>query len=69
VEVETVTADGAAEAARVLADLAGSTPGRSLVVSGRPEVRDRAAAAGAVAADLNWLLGLDTGPTGSSNRL
>ena len=67
-EVRTVTADGRAQAAGVLAGLAGSTPGRRLVVSGRPEVRDRAAAAGAAVAGLSWLPGLDSGPAGGSNH-
>jgi 8-oxo-dGTP diphosphatase len=64
-EVRTVTAGGRAQAADVLAGLAGSTPGRRLVVSGRPEVRGRAAAAGAGVAGLSWLPGLDGGPAGS----
>jgi 8-oxo-dGTP pyrophosphatase MutT (NUDIX family) len=67
-EVQAVAADGRAQTAGVLAGLAGSTPGRRLVVSGRPEVRDRAAEVGAGVADLNWLLGLDSGPAGGSNH-
>lgn len=57
-EVRTVAVAGRAQADDVLADLAGSTQGRRLVVSGRQGVRDRAAAAGAGVADLKWLLGL-----------
>lgn len=51
-----VVADGA-QPSDMIADLAGNTPGRRLVVSDRRIVRDRAAA-GAAATDLNWLLGL-----------
>lgn len=68
-EVRTVTADGRASAAGVLAGLAGSTPGRRLVVSGRPEVRDRAAAAGAGVADLSWLFGGPALPAGPATQL
>jgi 8-oxo-dGTP diphosphatase len=57
-EVRTVAVAGRAQADDVLADLAGSTQGRRLVVSDRPGVRDRAVAAGAGVADLKWLLGL-----------
>jgi 8-oxo-dGTP pyrophosphatase MutT (NUDIX family) len=56
-EVRMVAVEDRAQAGDVLADLAGITPGRRLVVSDRPVVRDRAAAAGAGVADLNWLLG------------
>jgi 8-oxo-dGTP pyrophosphatase MutT (NUDIX family) len=56
-EVRTVAVADRAQAGDVLADLAGSTQGRRLVVSDRPGVRDRAAAAGAGVADLKWLLG------------
>jgi 8-oxo-dGTP diphosphatase len=57
-EVRVVAVADRAQADEVLADLAVVTPGRRLVVSDRPGVRDRAAAAGARAAGLNWLLGL-----------
>jgi 8-oxo-dGTP diphosphatase len=57
-EVRVVPVADRAQAGDVLAGLAGSTPGRRLVVSDRPEVRDRAAAAGAGVAGLSWLLGL-----------
>ena len=57
-EVRVVAVADRAQADEVLADLAGVTRGRRLVVSGRPGVRDRAAAAGARVAGLNWLLGL-----------
>lgn len=56
-EVRTVAVGDRAQADDVLADLAGSTQGRRLVVSDRPGVRGVAAAAGAGVADLNWLLG------------
>jgi hypothetical protein len=56
-EVRTVAVGDRAQADDVLADLAGSTQGRRLVVSDRPGVRGRAAGAGAGVADLNWLLG------------
>jgi 8-oxo-dGTP diphosphatase len=48
----------AASGADEIADLAGSTPGRRLVVTGRPGVRDRARAAGATVAGPQWLLSL-----------
>ncbi|HEY1627404.1 MAG TPA: NUDIX hydrolase [Streptosporangiaceae bacterium] len=57
-EVRMVAVEDRAQVGDVLADLAGITPGRRLVVSDRPLVRDRAAAAGAGVADLDWLLGL-----------
>ena len=47
-----------AQADDALADLAGTTRGRRLVISDRPGVRDRAAAAGAGVAGPTWLLGL-----------
>jgi hypothetical protein len=74
-EVRVVAVADRAQLGDVLADLAGITPGRRLVVSDRPVVRDRAAAAGAGVADLDWLLGLlppgsapglDSSPTGGS---
>jgi hypothetical protein len=40
-----------------IAELAGTTLGRRLVVTARPEVRDRAAAAGAAVTGPQWLLG------------
>jgi 8-oxo-dGTP pyrophosphatase MutT (NUDIX family) len=57
-EVRVVPVADRAQAGDVLAGLAGSTPGRRLVVSDRPEVRERAAATGAGVAGLSWLLGL-----------
>jgi 8-oxo-dGTP diphosphatase len=57
-EVRVVAVADPAQAGDVLAGLAGSTPGRRLVISDRPGVRDRAGAAGATVAGLNWLLGL-----------
>jgi hypothetical protein len=57
-EVRVVAVADRAQAGDVLAGLAGSTPGRRLVISDRPGVRDRAAAAGAGVAGLSWLLGL-----------
>jgi hypothetical protein len=57
-EVRVVPVADRAQAGDVLAGLAGSTPGRRVVVSDRPEVRERAAAAGAGVAGLSWLLGL-----------
>jgi len=56
-EVRTVAVADGAQAADVLADLVRVTPGRHLVVSDRPGARDRAAAAGAGQAGLDWLLG------------
>jgi 8-oxo-dGTP diphosphatase len=41
-----------------IADLAGSTPGRRLVVTGRPELGDRARGAGAAVTGPQWLLAL-----------
>jgi hypothetical protein len=57
-EVRIVAVADRAQADKALADLAGTTQGRRLVISDRPGVRDRAAAAGAGAAGLNWLFGL-----------
>jgi 8-oxo-dGTP diphosphatase len=56
-EIRTVAVADGAQAGDVLADLAGTTPGRHLVVSDRPIVRDREVAAGTAATELNWLLG------------
>jgi hypothetical protein len=49
---------GADDIADEIAGLAGSIPGRRLVVTGRPEVRDRAATAGASVTGPQWLLSL-----------
>jgi 8-oxo-dGTP diphosphatase len=57
-EVRVVAVADRAQAGDVLAGLAAITAGRRLVISDRPEVRDRAAAAGASVAGLSWLLGL-----------
>ena len=57
-EVRVVAVADRAQADEALADLAGTIQGRRVVISDRPGVRDRAAAAGAGAAGLNWLLGL-----------
>jgi 8-oxo-dGTP pyrophosphatase MutT (NUDIX family) len=57
-EIRIVTVTDGARAGEVIADLAGTTAGRRLVVSNRGPVRDRAVAAGAATASLNWLLGL-----------
>ena len=57
-EVRIVPAADRAQADDALADLAGTTRGRRLVISDRPGVRDRAAAAGAGIASSTWLLGL-----------
>jgi 8-oxo-dGTP pyrophosphatase MutT (NUDIX family) len=57
-EVRIVAVADRAQADEALADLAGTIQGRRLVISDRPGVRDRAAAAGAGVAGLNWLLGL-----------
>jgi len=57
-EVRVVAVADREQAGDVLAGLAGITPGRRLVISDRPGVRDRAAAAGAGVAGLSWLLGL-----------
>jgi 8-oxo-dGTP diphosphatase len=54
-EVRVVALAGGAPTADVLADLARVTPGRRLVVSDHPGVRERAAAAGAGVAGLDWL--------------
>jgi hypothetical protein len=56
-EVRVVAAEGRARAGAALLELAHGTPGRRLVVSDSPRVRERAAADGAAVADLNWLLG------------
>jgi 8-oxo-dGTP pyrophosphatase MutT (NUDIX family) len=56
-EIRIVAVADAAQAGGVLADLVGSTPGRCLVVSDRPAVRDLGVAAGAAVTDQNWLLG------------
>jgi 8-oxo-dGTP diphosphatase len=55
-DVRAVAAAGSG--ADEIADLAGSLPGRRLVVTARPEVRDRARAAGASVTGPQWLLGL-----------
>jgi hypothetical protein len=57
-EVRLVPVADRAQAGDALAGLAGSTPGRRLVLSDRSDVRERAAAAGAGVAGLSWLLGL-----------
>jgi len=56
-EIRIVAVADGAQAGKVIADLAGSTLGRRLVVSDRFVVRDRGAAAGAAVTDLEWLLG------------
>jgi 8-oxo-dGTP diphosphatase len=55
-EIRVVAVADGARAGEVIADLAGTTAGRRLVVSDHRAVRDRAAA-GAATASLNWLLG------------
>jgi 8-oxo-dGTP diphosphatase len=55
-DVRAVAAAGSA--ADDIAGLAGTIPGRRLVVTARPEVRDRAAAAGASVTGPQWLLHL-----------
>jgi 8-oxo-dGTP diphosphatase len=55
-DVRTVAAAGSG--ADEIAELAASIPGRRLVVSARPEVRDRAGAAGAAVTGPQWLLSL-----------
>ena len=55
-DVRAVAAAGSG--ADEIAELAGSIPGRRLVVTGRPEVRDRAGAAGAAVTGPQWLLSL-----------
>ena len=57
-EVRIVAVADRAQADEALADLAGTIHGRRLVISDRPGVQDRGAAAGAGVAGLNWLLGL-----------
>jgi 8-oxo-dGTP diphosphatase len=57
-EVRVVQVADRAQAGDMLAGLAATTPGRHLVVSDRPGVRDRATAAGAGVAGLSWLIGL-----------
>lgn len=59
-DVRMVAVADPAQAADVITGLTATPPGRRLVVSGRADVRDRAAAAGAAVADLDWLLGLRT---------
>ena len=56
-EIRVVAVADGAQAGDVLADLAGTTPGRRIAVSGRRSARERAARAGAIAADPDWLLG------------
>jgi 8-oxo-dGTP pyrophosphatase MutT (NUDIX family) len=56
-EIRIVAVADGAQADDVLADLAATTPGRRFVVSDRRIVRDRGAAAGTGATELNWLLG------------
>jgi 8-oxo-dGTP pyrophosphatase MutT (NUDIX family) len=56
-EIRVVAVADGAQAADVLADLAGVTPGHRLVVSDRRGVRDRGAAAGAAVTGLEWLAG------------
>lgn len=55
-DVRAVAAAGSG--ADEIADLAGSITGRRLVVTARPELRDRARAAGASVTGPQWLLGL-----------
>jgi 8-oxo-dGTP diphosphatase len=60
-DVRAVAADGSGadgSGADEIADLAATTAGARLVVTGRPEVRDRAAAAGASVTGPQWLLRL-----------
>jgi hypothetical protein len=56
-EIRIVAVADGAQASDVITDLAGTTLGHHLVVSGRRIVRDRGAAAGAAVTDLSWLLG------------
>lgn len=58
-EIRLVALAEGAQAGDVLADLAGTTLGHRLVVSGRRSVRDRGAAAGAGAVDVDWLFQAD----------
>ncbi len=77
-EVRVVAAGDHGRPAAALPELARSTPGRRLVVSDDPLVRERAAATGAAVTDLNWLLrklrspaatpGLDSAGAPESNR-
>jgi 8-oxo-dGTP pyrophosphatase MutT (NUDIX family) len=61
-EIRLVAVAGGAQAGDVIADLAGHTPGRRLVVSDRGVVRRRGAAAGAAVTGLDWLLGQEIPP-------
>ncbi len=56
-EIRIVAVADAARAGDVLIEQAARTPGHRLVVTGDRGVRDRAAAAGAAAAGLDWLAG------------
>jgi 8-oxo-dGTP diphosphatase len=56
-EIRIAPAAGA-QAADMIAHLAGSVVGHCLVISSRPDAREAAAAAGAVAAGWDWLPGL-----------
>jgi len=56
-EIRIVAVTDGARAGDVMKDLAGTTPGRHLVVSDRRIVRDRGMAAGTAATKLDWLLG------------
>jgi hypothetical protein len=56
-EIRVVAVADGAQAGDVLADLAGTIPGRRVAVSGRRSARERAAQAGATAAGPDWLLG------------
>jgi 8-oxo-dGTP pyrophosphatase MutT (NUDIX family) len=56
-EIRIVADADAAQASDVIAELAGSTLGHSLVVSDRFVGQDRGAAASAAVTDLDWLLG------------
>jgi 8-oxo-dGTP diphosphatase len=57
-EVRVVAVADRAQADEALAELAGTTQGRRLVISDRPSARASAAAAGASVAGSSWLLGL-----------
>jgi len=56
-EIRVVAVADGAQAADVLTGLAEATPGHRLVVSDRRDARERAAAAGAAVAGLDWLTG------------
>lgn len=56
-QIRIVAVTDGAQAGDVIADLAGSTPGRRVVVSDHRTVRDRGTAAGAAVTGLNWLPG------------